>query len=371
MAVFVLMIVMAGGVRARVLPESLGQAFEQASPEQRLAAWRLVVQEYPQVPAELRQHLRQVYPGFELRLGRAALAVLEAHPGLAWELPRHLLEDLDGEPARAALDLADAVRGRYPSFFGRLRQLAQEHSPRLAARQAVVRSYPGFPGDVLALLRARHAGAGARLASQALAVLAEEFPDLRLAVAEDLVRHVQQNYPELPLQMMEARRQGQRPLAWLVANRPEVAADLTRRVVEGHGSRMRACARAVLARWQKTDPSLPSRVLADLLGLVAERYPELPQVAWEARAQARLGLAQAVLAEFPELPQIVAQTLSTRHPDLAARLRRSLETHYPGLRDEVARALEKECPGLPHQVQQFLESRHPDLLRRLEQVLRG
>lgn len=350
-----------------VVPESLREAFRRASPEARYGAFEMLRTKYPELRLEVFRHLESTYPGFSTRLARVARSLRKDYPGLTWSLPRHLLAELDSEPAVVLADVLEAALERYPDLFQRLRKIRREHSPTLATLEFLGTRYPGFTRDLLETLRREHPGALLRVQNRVGQVLLEKHPDLRLDLALEISRLVGEKYPELPAEMREARRRGTRPLAWLAENRPRFLVDALKRIAAK--GVLRQFLVDVLADLEKAVPDLPGQVAESVLRQVESRYPDLPGQLYEVRVKARRALRERVAAELPDLGPIVARTLAEKHPGLLEQVRRIVESHYPTLVADLRNALEAEFPGFHREVRSFLERRYPRLFQDLESAL--
>lgn len=342
---------------AQVAPESLGRAFRDAGPVQRVQALTWLRQTHPELRGEVRRELETSYPDFQLRVWRAMAALHQEQPGRFKGLALDLIQELEGEPVEAALDVAEAALERYPHLPRRLAELRRQHGPGLAVRELVARQYPDFRTAFLELAPSPP-GNLRRL-------LAGDFSDLRRGVVRDLSQLVDERYPELPAQLIQARRRGERPLAWLRDHRPEVLLEGARTVHSRHGQRLRELAVACLSQ-----PARPS-AWGPVLEMVSRDYPHLPNEAWWARYHARSALRDAVLAEFGDLPLLAARTLQERHPDLVSRALEVVERRHPELKQDVWNALEAEMPGLQERVRSILADRYPDLWPQLVQRLKS
>ncbi|MEW6280329.1 MAG: hypothetical protein AB1758_16995, partial [Candidatus Eremiobacterota bacterium] len=326
-------------------PDDPLEAYRQARPTQRLAVRQMLATRYPNLPLETLEHLESRYPDLEVKVARAVLSLDEAYPGLCFSLPRHLVEDLGDEPARAWLDVKEAVLTRYPEFPSRMAELRRLHSPRLAVAERIQQKYPGFRTALLGHLRDRHPEALGALRSEARDVLRERHPGLLLDILHEVSSLVDESYPDLPEQLLKAQREGERPLLWLVRNKPDFLRAAAARIQKTHGAKIRSAAVDVLRRLEEKHARLPGQVGRSVLELVQTRYPGLGGEVWRARREARVALRQAVLAEFPELPSVVARTLEEKHPELLGKVHASVQRHYPELRQDFRAALERELPG--------------------------
>lgn len=358
-----LVALMAGGAAAQ--SSELKEAFKNSTPTRRLAARELLHERYAGLPEALAAHLDERYPNFEVRGARAFLALRQKYPGLPFAAARHLLEDLGDEPAQAFLDVQEAVLARYPDFPARMARLRQQHRPRLAVAEAVEARHPGFRTAFLQLLGRNRADSPRGLAWH---TLREKHPGLALRLLGDLSELADREQPGLVVELMRARRRGERPLLWLAENHPGFLARAARELHTRHKTELRSAALDVLKALEIRSPGTSAEAV---LGLIEKDYPELPATVRTARRQARQSFRQAVLAEFPELPSVVARTLEEKHPRLLTRALESLESHYPELRQDALAALETELPGLKDDLQGFVKANYPNLVADLTGVLQG
>jgi hypothetical protein len=284
----------------------------------------------------------------------------ETHPGLGAALARHLLEDLNGEPVDAFLNVAEAVTARYPNLPARVQELRRSHGLRVL----LASKYPELRSSVLALL-----AEDPPVLPEALAAVRREHRGLGLKVLWECSRLADERYPGLGLELARARSEGARTLPWLVEHKPGYLRDAGRRLQANLGETLRRAALDLLAevetRQKERKPGLGSR----LVGLVQSRYPDLPAQVYQNRWQASHELRSRLRQEFPELPALVSQTLQQKHPQLMARAADSLQRHFPNLRQELWVALEAELPGLREEVKGFVRTRYPDLKEQLERML--
>lgn len=344
-------------------PDDLLERWLRSSPEKRAAARELLSERYPDLATELQTYLASRYPGFELKATRALVAFREAHPGLLAGVARHWLEDLGGEPADALLDVAEAVTARYPGLPRRLGELRRSQGPAMRLRELLAGRYPHLRTEVLQLLSQRPPG-GLR---DALAAVRARHPGLRWAVLLEVSRLADERFPGLTREFLAARRQGARPLPWLLENHPEFVREAARRVYTTQGENLRRAAVDLFEELEKRPKG--GGLAQQILQLVESRYPELPARALTSRLEAARELRKTLRQEFPDLLPLATQTLQREHPDLLGRAADSVRKHYPNLRHEVWQALERELPGLRQEVKDHLRQAHPDLHDQLDRIL--
>ncbi|MBI3925122.1 MAG: hypothetical protein HY319_06245 [Armatimonadetes bacterium] len=371
MAVFLSLGAAAGAQEQGPVPDSVRKAFREASPTQRLSARRMVMSGYPDLRQGLREHLQARYPDLEIGAARAVVSLGEKHPGLVFSLPRHLIGELGGEPVQAFLDVSSAVTERYPNFPKRFAALRRQYAPRAAAIELAVQKYPGVGEDLLRTVREVQPGLRNSLAIEARTVIRDRYPTLPSDVALEALGALRESDPQLPARLLAAARGGERPLRWLIENEPGVLRTAMGRVHRQHGTTLRQAAVDVLQRLEETHGKAPAQVAGALLSTIEKRYPDLPREVRTTRVEAGEKFRQALLAEFPELPDIAARTLESKHPDLARKVADAVDRHYPGLRGEFWTALEAEHPGIRQEIRTYVSGRYPDLFQKLEATLRG
>lgn len=279
--------------------------------------------------------LRQQYPQFEIRLGRALLQVQQRHPGVAAGVLRHWMEDLGDEPRLALQQVHADILARYPDFD---RKLAERLGQRREEAGTLAARFPGLRSWLLQRLSQEQRPPSIR------AVLQREHPGLLLKVALTASRWADEHAPDLPRRFRQ-RPAGVRPLEFMAREYPGVGGQLLRHLAEQHGAELRQAAISLLESREQWAQQHPERASAWFEALQKD-YPELLGALGERRA-VRLGERRNWVEEhFPELPAIVRASLDKHHPQLAQRARASVEKHYPGLREELQQALESELPGI-------------------------
>lgn len=279
--------------------------------------------------------LRQQYPQFETRLGRALLQVQQRHPGVAAGVLRHWLEDLGDEPRLALQQVHADILAHYPDFD---RKLAERLGQRREEAGALAARFPGLRSWVLERLSQEQRPLSVRT------FLQREHPGLMLKVALTASLWADEHAPDLPRRFRQ-RSAGEKPLAFLAREYPDLGAQLLRYLAEQHGHELRQAAIGLLQSREQWARQHPERATAWFEALQKD-YPELLGALGEQRA-ARLDQRQNWIQEnFPELPSIARASLQKHHPDLLQRARASVEKHYPGLRQELQQALESELPGI-------------------------
>lgn len=336
-------------------PDDLLERWLRSTPEKRAAARELLLSRYPDLAGELQTWLGVRYPQFELKAARALVDFTESHPGVWAGVGRHLLEDLGGEPADAFLDVAEALTARYPQLPGRLVELRRNQGAAQRLRELVAGRYPQLRTQLLELLAERP--------RVSFAAVRERHPGLGREMLLELSRLADERFPGLTREFLLARRQGARPLPWLLEKHPDFVLQAARRLQTTQGAELRQVALEMLA--QERSPGLGRRVLQ----LIQERYPAFPREALAVRREAGRELRTTLRREFPELWPVASQTMQREHPELLARAAASVRKHFPTLRDDLWRALERELPGLRQEVREHLAHTHPELLPRIEPLL--
>lgn len=340
-------------------PDDLLERWLRSTPEKRATARELLLSRYPDLADELQTWLGARYPEFPVKVARALVNFTEAHPGVWAGVGRHLLEDLGGEPADAFLDVAEALTARYPEFPGRLLELRRSQGAAQRLRELVAGRYPHLRTLVLELLVERQ--------PLSFAAVRQRHPGLGREVLLELSRLADERFPGLTLEFLLARRQGARPLPWLLEKHPDFLLQAARRLQQTHGAELRQAALEVLGEAERRErsPGLGRR----LLQLIQERYPAFPREALATRREAGRELRATLRREFPELLAVASQTMQREHPELLARAAVSVRKHFPSLRDDLWQALEQELPGLRHELKEHLTRTHPELRMQVEQLL--
>lgn len=263
---------------------------------------------------------RQQTPHFESRVMRAMVVVQKAHPGVGAGVARHLLEDLGDEPLQALLDVHADVLARYPDFDQQMGQWLQEGRQK---RLALGQRFPGLRSFILERLAAR----------KGTLAPGSQHPGLLANVALTASRFVDEHCPDFP-ERWQKRPNGQGMLAFWLLNYPEQLPSLIQTVQQAHGSQLRQAALELLARREEQMKQNPE-LFAQNTQAFLEKFPGLA----EGRGEILMQRRQALLAKYPELPQLVRDSLQKRHPDLIQKGRDCVDQHYPGLREEWRSAL--------------------------------
>ncbi|MBS2037852.1 hypothetical protein JST97_22900 [bacterium] len=269
--------------------------------------------------------LRQRTPQFETKVARAVLSVAARNPGLAPGLARHLLEDLGDEPLQALMDVHADLRARYPGFDHDLAALLEQGRQN---RQQIRRRFPRLRSWFLGRLQAMP-----EQPPRPGAYIAVHHPKLMLGLALTASQLVDEKYPELPAKW--SARPGQQGLpSFVLENYPDLPEDFVHRLSPEQRLEIREAALGYLKEreeWAKQQP--PGRLQEGFEALLAQH----PGIA-EAWGEARLQQLKARLRQFPELRQVVSQSLRSRHPGLLDKARESLDRNYPELASQLRQA---------------------------------
>lgn len=177
-----------------------------------------------------------------------------------------------------------------------------------------------------------------------------------------------EQYSDIPAEVLAARRRGERPLQWLLENRPESVRAAFVRIYENQAPALRQAVVDVLQQLETTQGARVAQSLGGILDLVEGKYSTLPEEVWLAKCETRREMQAAVLQEFP---QIVASTLEEKHPGLAGRVQKVVDRHYPDLRHDVWTALEGELPGIQAEVSGYIGQHYPNLFSEVESALKS
>ncbi|MBT9585448.1 hypothetical protein IV102_19050 [bacterium] len=268
----------------------------------------------PQKIAELRART----PQFEVKVARAFLKVQKQNPGVAPGLLRHLLTDLGEEPWQALVDVHKDIRQRYPDFDHELAMLLRrpEEPPAPGLRSWVLTrlaQQPELPPRPLALIRSQH-------------------PKLLLGLALAASRLVDENYPDLPQRWLE-RDAHMGPAAFLLDNYPDLIPQLVASLSQEQRSEARQALLEILQQREDWARRQPAGRLGEEFEAMLSQFPGLPQ-RWSERSERRQQLHQ----KFPDLREVIQDSLRSRHPDLVPRALASLRQHSPNLREQVKEA---------------------------------
>lgn len=273
--------------------------------------------------------LRQRTPNFESKVGRALLRVQAKNPGLVPGLARHLIEDLGEEPMQALIDLHTDLRARYPHFDEELAGLIEQGKQgRQQFRQRFPRLRSWFLGRVQAL---------PEQPPKAVAYLAQHHPKLLVGLAFSASRLVDEKYPELPAEW-NARPDHQGPLPFMLTRHPDFLSQLVSSLSPEQRREIRQAAAGILQEreaWAKRQP--PGRLQEGFEALLTQ-FPGIAESWGENRSQQ----VKRRLEKFPELRQVVWQSLQSKHPALLEKARQSVDRNYPELRQQVREALKEE-----------------------------
>ncbi|CAN0084689.1 unnamed protein product, partial [Phaeothamnion confervicola] len=269
---------------------------------------------------DLVKHLRSKYPDLESHVIKAVCSLDSKYPGLVYSLPRHLLEDLQGEPFEAMQDVAGAERAAYPDMRAQVKALRNQHE----TAAYVASHYPGFASKFLAAIDGPSVRSQIRYDAQA--VIHDKFPKLPREILLSASAEADANYSGLASEVASQRGE-ERPLRYLAKHHPEFVRAAVARVMSEHGGEIRLAMIAVLSKLEQ-DPAarVAPRVLA-ALDFVSSSYPGLLPELLDQRMAAR----QKLRAQFPEARTIALQTLMSKHPMLLGKVLTSLQTHYPTL----------------------------------------
>ena len=342
----------------------VGSAAEPAQPEPlaQVSHLRQSAAQHPEMGTQLLHHLRSKYPGLESRFLKAVASLEGKYPGLAYSLPRHLIEDLQGEPMQALLDIVDAERQRYPNFGSQLRELRRAQGPARASLDYLASHYPGLRSQMLA--RPVDVPLPEQIRYDVQSVIHEQFPQLKRQILLSASREADENAPGLASQVAQQRGQ-EGPLRWLVNHRPEFVRAAVGRIAKENGQQIRQAAVAVLSKLEQ-DPQcrLAPRMTA-ALDFINASYPNLLAELVDQRMAARQRMRQAIASQFPEAGSIALQTLLTKHPQLPSKALASLSAHYPNLPADFLQAVETELPGVRQETRQYLQANYPDVAAQL------
>lgn len=301
--------------------------------------------------AALLEHLSQRYPNVEGRVLTACLTVQKKHPGLIYSVPKHLIDDLDGEALPALLDVWEAVAEAYPEAPRRIAQMIHQHGPRQAVRAMLRSKYPGLRTEVLAYA-ASHPSPLSAVRKSVEQTREEKFPNLGANVRMDMSKWLDQQGPEVNSQLSSRAS-----LVELMLKNPRFAREAISQLDHNHGKEIRAALLATLSNLEANSQADPTNWLAGLASQTCQKHPELAHQWVKTKVESRNQLRAQILQEFPELPNIVRKTLRERHPQLLPKIAASLKHHYPGLKEEFRAALEQELPGIENDVRQFVKER--------------
>lgn len=314
--------------------------------------------QHPEMANDLVKHLRSKYPDLESHVIKAVCSLDSKYPGLVYSLPRHLLEDLQGEPFEAMQDVAAAERAAYPDMREKIKALRSRQGPRQATAAYMTSHYPGFASKFLAAVDGP--GVRSQIRYDAQGVIHEKFPKLPREVLLSVTQEADANFSGLASEV--ATNHGQeRPLRYLAKHHPEFVRAAVACVMAEHGPEIRQALIAVLSKLEQ-DPAarVAPRVLA-ALDFVGSSYPSLLPEILDQRMAARQKLRAAIAAQFPEARTIAVQTLLSKHPMLLGKVLTSLQTHYPTLKDDFLTALESELPGIRQETRSYLQANYPDV----------
>ena len=318
---------------------------------------------HPELATELVKTLRLKYPNLEAHFLKAVLAQQARYPGLAYSLPRHLLEDLGDEPVLALQDVLSAAEQRYPNLPARFHQLRAEYGPQRVTREYILTHYPALRTGLLEAL-SQGTPILPHLIDTARSAAQRTNPQLRRQLVLEASHLVDESDPGLPLEMLKAGT-SQRPLAWLREHKPAFLSRLRGRILAKYGPALRLTAIAALTDLEKDISCHPGPQAQRALDYITVNYPNLLPEVVDQRIAARAKMRSALQAEFPELLPLVVTTLATQHPDLLNKTLASLKTHYPNLRQDLGDSLDREMPGFRQEVKTFLQTRYPDVALRV------
>lgn len=273
--------------------------------------------------------LRQRTPQFETRVARALISVGAKNPGLAPGLARHLVEDLGDEPLQAVMDIHADLRAKYPDFDKELAALLEQgRQGRQQFRQRFPRLRSWFLGRLQAM---------PEQPPRPGAYVAQHHPKLMVGLALTASRLVDEKYPELPSRWSEHKGQ-QGWASFMLENYPDFGADFVHSLSPEQRQEIRQAVLGFLKEredWARRQP--PGRVGEGFEALV-NQYPGIAE-AW---GEARLQQMKNRLQKFPEIRQVVQDSLHTRHPELLEKARQSVDRNYPELRAQVREAFKTQ-----------------------------
>lgn len=273
--------------------------------------------------------LRQRTPQFESKVGRALLAVQAKNPGLVPGLARHLIEDLEDEPLQALFDLHADLRARYPHFDAELAQLIEQgQQGRQQFRQRFPRLRSWFLGRVEGL---------PEQPPRPAAYLAQHHPKLLVGLALSASRLVDEKYPDLPSEW-SARPGHQGVVPFMLTRHPDFFSQLVGSLSAEQRREIRQAAVGILQEreaWAKRQPA--GRMQEGFEALLTQ-FPGIAEGWGENRSQQ----LKRRLEKFPELRQVVLESLHSKHPQLMEKARQSVDRNYPELRQQVREALQEQ-----------------------------
>ena len=269
--------------------------------------------------------LRQRTPNFESKAGRALLSVAAKNPGLAPGLARHLLEDLGDEPLEALLDVHADLRARYPDFDKELAGLLEQGwQNRQQFRQRYPRLRSWFLGRVQAL---------PEQPPRPGVYVSQHHPKLLVGLALSASYLVDEKYPDLPARWSE--RKGQQGVAaFMLENYPDFLAQFVRSLSPEQRQEIRQAALGYLKEREAWAQRQPAGRMQDGFEKLLTQFPGIAESWGETRAQA----FQARQQKFPELRQVMMDSLRSKHPELIDKARQSVDKHYPELRGQLREA---------------------------------
>lgn len=321
------------------------------------------LQPHPELPSRLVQDLRTHYPNLEVDFIKAICSLNGKYPGLVFSLPRHLIQDLNGEPLVALKDVAQAETARYPNLLKRVRELRRTEGPRHATAQYIAAHYPTLVTSFLQTVDNGQPLPG-RIRMDVDNVVGQQFPQLSKQVALSIAQEAQDNFPSLS-QELANRNTDQGPLRWLADNHQDYLVAALSRVVGQQGPQLRQASVATLSALEQDAAAQPAPRVLKILDFLSANFPTLLRELVDQNMAARQKMVADLRREFPDAQSIAATTLLTQHPLLLTQAQASLQNNYPQLLGDAKQALENQMPGFVQEVYTFLQTNYPDVAAKL------
>ncbi len=352
------------------LPPSVRKALRKATPTQKVSILRLIQSQYPELKDNIYNYIHQKHPDIDSKVAEAALEVAEKHPGIIFGLPRHILQDTGQEGFSALVDVISAITEKYPNFPYRIIELRIKYSPQRAVRSFLARNHPELLPETLSVIASTDPGLRNAMSIEARTVIRDKHPDLPIKIALDLINTLQERNitGNIDRNSFKNKPGFHPPLLQILKQDPGLLPAALSRIQSSHGDELRTATIQILERLEKKYPNRPIKLARNILKEVNAKHPGLISEIHQKRHTAKQQFREAVMREFPELPEVIAKTLETKHPQLSVKVQQKLKKHYPNLDQEFWSALEAKLPGITGELRAYLDQQ-PRLWERVLAVL--